>query len=117
MTDQILLLILAQRSQGRRITSVAQVIPTAAGRNGRGVAIGGVGRGNTGRGAQPPAGPDAIYAQLEARLAASATVNTTQIELTLTAKTGAQAQPVRLVADMTRNGAAGINTNVTYRQW
>lgn len=107
MTDQILVLILAGRSQGRRITSVAQVIPQAAGMAGRGVRMGG------GRGA----GPDAVYQSLENQLAAMATVSTQQIELTLTARSGPHAQPVRLIADMTRTGAAGTNTNITYRQW
>jgi type II secretory pathway component PulK len=112
MTDQILVLILAQRSHGQRISSLSQVIPTAAGAGGRGVAIGGRG----GRGGAPGA-PDAIYMQLQTQLAASATVTTNQIEITLTAKTGPQAQPVRLIADLSRAGAAGLNTNVTYRQW
>ena len=107
MTDQILVLILAGRSQGRRITSVAQVIPQAAGMGGRGVRMGGGGRG----------GPDAVYQNLENQLAAMATVNTTQIELTLTARSGPNAQPVRLIADMTRTGISGANTNITFRQW
>ncbi len=113
MTDQILVLILAQRSQGQRISNLSQVIPTAAGAGGRGVAIGRGGRG----GATAPGTPDAIYMQLQNQLAASATVTTNQIEITLTAKTGPQAVPVRLIADMSRAGAAGLNTNVTYRQW
>lgn len=111
MTDQILVLILAQRSRGQRISSLSQVIPTAAGRGGRGVAIGGRG----GRGG--PAVPDAIYMQFQNQLAASAAVNTNQIEITLTAQVGPQAQPVRLIADVERTGAAGRNTNVAYRQW
>jgi type II secretory pathway component PulK len=110
MTDQIIVLILAQRSQGRRITNLSQVIPQAAGAGGRGVAIGG--RGGRGGGA-----PDAIYQRLQAQLAAVATVSTSQIELTLTARTGPQAQPVQLIADLSRTGAAGQATNVTYRQW
>jgi type II secretory pathway component PulK len=111
MTDQILVLILAQRSRGQRITSLSQVIPTATGRGGRGVSIGGGGRGGL------PGAPDAIYQQLQNQLAASATVTTNQIEITLTSKTGPQAVPVRLIADMARAGAAGQNTNVSYRQW
>jgi type II secretory pathway component PulK len=111
MTDQILLLILAQRSQGRRITSLNQVIPMGAGGRGRGVVAGGRGGG---RGAPQP---DAVYAQLAAQLAAFATVSTTQIELTLSSRVGPQARPLNLVADMTRTGAAGVNTNVTYRSW
>ena len=108
MTDQILLLILASRSQGRRITSVAQVIPQAAGPGGRGVMIGGRG----GR------GPDPAYQQLQMQIQSAATVSTTQIELTMTARVGPQAQPVRLIADMSRPATnAGGATTITYRQW
>jgi type II secretory pathway component PulK len=112
MTDQILVLILAQRSRGQRISSIAQIIPTAAGAGGRGVRIGAAIGGRGG-----PAVPDAIYMQLQNQLAASAAVNTNQIEVTLTAQVGPQAQPVRLIADVERTGAAGRNTNVAYRQW
>lgn len=115
MTDQILVLILAQRSRGQRIASLSQVIPTATGRGGRGVAIGIGGRG-AGRGGAAQ-GPDAIYMQLQNQLASSATVTTNQIEITLTSKAGPQAQPIRLIADLARTGAAGLNTNVSYRQW
>jgi len=115
MTDQILVLILAQRSRGQRISSLSQVIPTAAGAGGRGVRIGVTIGGRGGRGGPPV--PDAIYMQLQNQLAASATVNTNQIEVTLTAQVGPQAQPVRLIADLTRTGAAARNTSVAYRQW
>lgn len=103
MTDQILLLIEAYRSQGRRIMSVAQVMPPtpAAGRGGgRGGAAGGGTAGRT----------QAVLTALQ-RVAA---VNTTQLELTITARVGPQAQPARLIADVTRTGT---NTTVSYQQW
>jgi general secretion pathway protein K len=108
MTDQILVLILAGRSQGRRIANLSEVIPTAAGRGGLGVVAGGRG----GR-----SGPDGVYSDRGAQLAAMTTTNTLQIELTMTARTGPQAQPVRLIADMSRAGLGATNTTVTYRQW
>jgi type II secretory pathway component PulK len=107
MTDQILLVILADRSQGRRITSVGQVMPLAAGPGGRGVMIGGRGAGR----------PDPAYQQLMVQLQSVATVTTMQIELTITARVGPQAQPVRLIADMSRSGGNNGSTNITYRQW
>jgi hypothetical protein len=55
--------------------------------------------------------------QLQNQLAASAAVNTNQIEVTLTAQVGPQAQPVRMIADVSRTGAAARNTAVAYRQW
>lgn len=102
MTDQILLLIEAYRSQGRRIMSVAQVMPPTpgAGRAGRGSGPGGAVAGRT----------QAVLTAIQ-RVAA---VNTTQLELTITARVGPQAQPTRLVADVTR---AGTNTTVSYQQW
>jgi hypothetical protein len=53
---------------------------------------------------------------LQAQLSTVATVVTTQIELTMSARVGPQAQPVRLIADVTRP-VNGTTTNVTYRQW
>jgi hypothetical protein len=100
MTDQILLLIEAYRSQGRRIVSVSQVMPPTpgAGRGGRG----GVAAGAAGR-------TQAVLTALQ-RVAA---VNTTQLELTITARVGQQPQPTRLIADVTR---VGTNTTVSYQQ-
>lgn len=101
MTDQILLLIEAYRSQGRRIVSVSQVMPPTpgAGRGGRG----GVAAGAAGR-------TQAVLTALQ-RVAA---VNTTQLELTITARVGQQPQPTRLIADVTR---VATNTTVSYQQW
>jgi general secretion pathway protein K len=101
MTDAIILMILSGRSQGRRINSIGEIIPQAA-----------VPRGD-GRGG---GGPNAAYTQLQAQLSTVATVVTTQIELTMSARVGPQAQPVRLIADITRP-VNGTTTNVTYRQW
>ncbi len=96
MTDAILTRILALRSQGRRITNAAEVLPTAVGMGGRG-----------GRGGPPPS-------PTQARLLARTTVNTTDVELTITARAGAQAQPVRLLAIVQR---VGQNANISWRQW
>jgi general secretion pathway protein K len=100
MTDQIILLIEAYRSQGRRISSVAQVMPP----------VPGAGRGGRGGGAAAQARNVAMTTALQS----TATVNTTLLELTIVAQTGTQAQPARLIADITRTGTS---TTVSYRQW
>lgn len=94
MTDAILTRILALRSQGRRIANANEVLPGAT-----------VGRG--GRGGPPPS-------PTQQRLLARTTVNTTDVELTITARAGAQAQPVRLLAIVQR---VGTNANISWRQW
>lgn len=93
MSDAILARILALRSQGRRIQSPNQVLPVAGG-----------GRG--GRGGPP--------SPTQQRLLERTTVNTTSVELTLTAHAGPQSQPVRMLAIVQR---VGQNANVTWRQW
>lgn len=97
MSDAALTRILAMRSQGRRIQSVAQVLPQAS---------------------APPVRPGASgpapQTQASARLQARTTVNTTSVELTLIARAGPQAQPVRLSAIIDR---AGNNANISWKQW
>lgn len=84
MTDVILAQIIGLRSQGRRITSVAQVMGAA--RGGR---------------AMTPAQATA-NAQVQQRLAARSTVDAQVIELTITARTGPQAQAAQLVTTVQR---------------
>lgn len=100
MTDVILVNILALRSQGRRITSVNQVM-TAATRGGRGGAPGG-----RGGAAQP--------SPTETALTSATTVNTQAVELTMLVQNPAQVQPTRLVALVTR---AGTNANLAWQLW
>jgi type II secretory pathway component PulK len=94
MTDAILTRILALRSQGRRIANANTVLPGAAG-----------GRGGRGGPAPSPT---------QQRLLARTTVNTTDVEVTITARAGAQAQPVQLLAIIQR---VGQNANISWRQW
>jgi general secretion pathway protein K len=96
MTDAILNQILGLRSQGQRIQSVAQVLGAAMG-----------------RGRQSPAQLQAMQVETQ-RLTARATVETQQVELTLMARSGPQAQPARLTAIVQRNGTAAA---VSWRQW
>lgn len=95
MTDAILTRILALRSQGRRISNASDVLPGATR------------RGTGGRGGPPPS-------PTQARLLARTTVNTTDIELTITARAGVQAAPVQLRAIVQR---LGQNANISWRQW
>jgi len=97
MTDVALTRILGMRSQGRRIQSVAQVLPQV----------------NTTQVRPGAAGP-APQTAAAARLQARTTVNTTNVELTLIARAGPQAQPVRLAAIIDR---AGNNANISWKQW
>lgn len=106
MTDAILNQILALRSSGRRITSVAQVITAAN----RGVPIGGGGRG------APPPNPNearlqATQAQLEPRI----TVTTTDVELTFLVYNPARIQPTRLIAIINRGG--NNQANISWQLW
>ena len=84
MTDATINLILQMRSQGRRIQSVAQVLPGAAGGRRRVP-----GQLNT---------PQALNA-----LQARATTQTTWVELTIMAQVGPQAPPTKLVAIVRQN--------------
>ena len=100
MTDAILAQILSLRSQGRRIQSVQQVM--AATQRGR---------------AMTPGAAQANAAATQ-RLAARASVETSQVALTLTVRSAVQAQPVRLLAVVQRTSAgAQTYSTVIFRQW
>ena len=94
MTDATLNRILQLRSQGRRISNIAEVFPAMAG-----------GRRLAGQVASP-----AALAQLNAQAA----VNTTEVELTIMARVGPQAPPTKLTAVVARLGS---NATVRTKLW
>jgi len=96
MTDAILAQILSLRARGGRIQSVQQVMSAA----------------QRGRAAGP------AQAQATQRLAARASVETLQVELTIVARSAPQAQPVRLLSVLQRsqNGNQSSST-VLWREW
>jgi len=98
MTDATVNRILQLRSQGRRITSVQQVFT-------QNVAGGGRGRGVPGTLQSP-----AVLAQMQTQAA----VNTSQIELTITARTGVQSSPTKLTAVVARSTNGAI---VRFKSW
>jgi type II secretory pathway component PulK len=95
MTDQTLFLILQMRSQGRRIDNISQVF--AAEQT----------RGRGGNGANPAQG-------LQNALSGRVTTQTTEAELTITARVGPQASPTRLIAVMSRDGNGAT---IRSQQW
>lgn len=100
MTDATINLIVQLRSQGRRISSINDIFPPARG-------------GRRGAG-QPPGGA------IGNAIAARTIFATNQVELTITARTGPQSSPTRLVAIVRRVGAAtGPDATVTvpFREW
>jgi general secretion pathway protein K len=99
MTDATLNRILQLRSQGRRISSPAEVFGTVA-------APGGRGRGGIAGQVQ------SVAAQQQ--LASFTTTETAEVELTITAQVGPQARPVQLIALITRGGSSA---SVQSRQW
>jgi general secretion pathway protein K len=92
MTDATVSVILQLRAQGRRISNINDVFPPQR-RNAR------PGQGNT--------------PQLQNALAGRVTTTTDQIEVTMVARVGPQAQPSKLTAIIARQGSA----NVTYKEW
>jgi type II secretory pathway component PulK len=98
MTDVTLNLILQMRSGGQRINSVAQLF---------GGAQTGPQRGG-GRAGQ--LGGAAVQNQLQA----ITTVTTSELELVITARTGPQAQPTKLIAVLRRNGNTA---QIESKQW
>jgi type II secretory pathway component PulK len=96
MTDAILSQILSLRSQGQRITSVAEVMGSAM------------------RGRRLTTAQQAASAQVTQRLAARATVLTQNVELTITSRSGTQAKPAQLVAIVTRGNATA---SISWQQW
>jgi len=100
MSDAILATILGLRAQGRRITSVQQVMQTMQ-------------RGRMLTGPQA-----AMTQQATQRLASRATVETNQVQLVLTARSAPPAQPVRLLAILQRaSNAGGPFALVEWREW
>jgi general secretion pathway protein K len=96
MTDQMLSTILSLRSQGQRITSVAEI-------------MGAVNRGRRLTGAQQAQQTAAATA-----FSARAAVITNEVLLTIISRTGPQTQPTRLDAIVSRaNGAVSIS----WQQW
>ncbi|MES2176729.1 MAG: hypothetical protein V4550_02600 [Gemmatimonadota bacterium] len=95
MTDAILANILALRAQGRRITSVAQVMQAAT----------------RGLNAQAQVQVQATTQRLTTRT----TVNTQQVELTLIARVAPHAQPTRLMAIIERS--APTLATLEWKQW
>jgi type II secretory pathway component PulK len=95
MTDATLNQILQLRSQGRRISSVAQIFSSPA------------------RGGRPLPGQLASTAAVNA-LQGRTEVNVSQVELTITARVGPQAQPTVLIAVL-RN--SGTTADVTTKKW
>ncbi|HEX7547183.1 MAG TPA: hypothetical protein VF368_10675 [Gemmatimonadaceae bacterium] len=96
MTDQILSTILSLRSQGQRITSVAEVM------------------GAVNRGRRMTPAQQAQQAQSTQTLSARAAVNTNQVLLTMVSRSGPQAKPTRLQAIVSR---ANNQASVSWQQW
>ena len=95
MTDATLNQILQLRSQGRRISNIGDIFASA------------------GRGGRPLPGQLASTAAVNA-LAGRTEVNVAQVELTITARVGPQAQPTVLIAVL-RN--SGTTADVTTKKW
>jgi general secretion pathway protein K len=95
MTDATINQILQQRSQGRRIDNLAQIT------------------GETRRNGRPLPG-QLSQAQLQTALAGRIVYRTREVELTLTARVGPQAQPSRLSVVLSNQGN---NANVSFKEW
>jgi general secretion pathway protein K len=93
MSDAVLNNILSARSNGQRIASVASVVP------------GGIMGGGRGGGGMSPQA---------AQLAGAASVNTTNVALTMVVRPSAASQPVKLTAMVQRNGTTAT---VGWIQW
>jgi hypothetical protein len=111
MTDQIINSILAGRSQGRRITSAAQVTGGGGAAGGRGGAAGG-GRGGAAGGRTGAAAAQAAATQNN--LTTTTTVDTTNVELDIYVQNSANAEPTRLTAIVTRTNNMAT---ITWQQW
>ncbi len=95
MTDATLNRILQMRSQGRRIENVDDIFPSARG------------------GRRPLPGQLASQAAI-AQFSARATVDTRQVELTITSRVGPQAPPTKLIAVIEKRPSQAV---VQYKQW
>ena len=96
MTDQILSTILSLRSQGQRITSVAEVM------------------GAMGRGRRLSPAQQAAQSRSTQALSARAAILTNEVLLTIVSRTGPQAQPSRLQAIVSR---ANAQVSISWQQW
>lgn len=98
MTEPVVARILAMRQNGGRIQNVNQVLPGAA------------------QPARPgqPAGNNQTPQQRN--IAQNTTVETLEVDLLITARAGAQAQPAQLRATIQRP-QNGNQTSITWRQW
>jgi general secretion pathway protein K len=96
MTDQMLSTILSLRSQGQRISSVAEVM------------------GATTRGRRFTPAQQAQQAQATVALSARAAVISNEVQFTIVSRTGPQAQPTRLQAIVSR---ANTQVSISWQQW
>ena len=96
MTDQIISTILSLRSQGQRITSVAEVMGAV----------------NRGRRLTPQ--QQAQQAQQTQTLSARAAVQTNEVLLTIVSRTGPQAKPTQVQAIVSR---ANGQVSISWQQW
>lgn len=96
VTEAMIARLLAMRSQGQRVRSVSELIP-------------GGGRPQPGRGGATPG------AEVARRLAQRATVDVREVEVTLVARAGPQAVPVRVLAVVQRGG--GSTANLAWQTW
>jgi general secretion pathway protein K len=94
MTDAMVLRLLALRSNGQRLRSVNELIPGATGRPGQGSSGGG---------------------RAASRLSALTTVDTRDVLLTLVARAGPQAAPVRM--DLIVRRGNGATSTIAWRSW
>ncbi|MEP6493507.1 MAG: hypothetical protein ABJF01_12560 [bacterium] len=100
MTDATLNMILQLRSQGQRITSVAQIFANAA------------------RGGRPLPG-QLGGAAVQTQLQGTTSVDTREVELTFTSRVGPQAPPAKLTAIIRMNGTppGARSATITTKQW
>ena len=96
VTEAMIARVLAMRSQGQRVRSVNELIP-------------GGGRPQPGRGGATPG------AEVARRLQQRATVDVREVEVTLVARAGPQAVPVRVLAVVQRGG--GSTANLSWQTW
>jgi general secretion pathway protein K len=104
MTDAMVARLLGMRSQGQRLRSVNELVPGAAGRPAPG-------RPAPGR----PRRPGAAGSEVVRRLQQRAAVDVREVELTLIARAGPQALPVRVQAVVQRGG--GATTTIGWQTW
>jgi general secretion pathway protein K len=96
MTDQMLSTILSLRSQGQRITSVAEVMGAA----------------NRGRRLTPA--QQAQQTQQTQALSARAAILSNEVLFTVTSRTGPQSQPTQVLAVVSR---ANAQVSISWQQW